>query len=157
MASARTLSHIGPGNRPRMVDVGAKPATRRTAHAVAVVVLPPALLAMPWLVRTLLGEAFAPATQAARLMAVAAAVQLVFGWTKSLPVTIGRPGLRTAADAVETAVLLPAIIVFGKMWGVTGAAGAVLAAACAFAVTWTVFALRLHRGGAARPAAAGAP
>jgi cyclic pyranopterin phosphate synthase len=43
MASARTLSHIGPGNRPRMVDVGAKPATRRTAHAVAVVVLPPAL------------------------------------------------------------------------------------------------------------------
>ena len=43
MPSKRSLSHIGAGNRPQMVDVGAKPATRRTAHAVAVVVLPPAL------------------------------------------------------------------------------------------------------------------
>jgi cyclic pyranopterin phosphate synthase len=40
MASQRTLSHVGPGNRPQMVDVGAKAVTRRTAHAVAVVVLP---------------------------------------------------------------------------------------------------------------------
>jgi len=37
------LSHIDAANRPRMVDVGGKPATLRTAHAVAVVVLPPAL------------------------------------------------------------------------------------------------------------------
>ena len=43
MAPRRTLSHVGPGNRPQMVDVGGKPATRRTAHAVAVVVLPRAL------------------------------------------------------------------------------------------------------------------
>jgi cyclic pyranopterin monophosphate synthase len=43
MPSKRTLSHIGAGNRPQMVDVGGKPATRRTAHAVAIVVLPPAL------------------------------------------------------------------------------------------------------------------
>jgi cyclic pyranopterin phosphate synthase len=43
MASEQTLSHLGPGNRPQMVDVGGKPATRRAAHAVAVVVLPAAL------------------------------------------------------------------------------------------------------------------
>lgn len=43
MPSKRSLSHLGAGNRPQMVDVGAKPATRRSAHAVAVVVLPPAL------------------------------------------------------------------------------------------------------------------
>jgi len=43
MSSKRSLSHVGAGNRPQMVDVGAKPVTRRTAHAVAVVVLPPAL------------------------------------------------------------------------------------------------------------------
>jgi cyclic pyranopterin monophosphate synthase len=43
MASKTRLSHIGAGNRPKMVDVGAKPVTRRTAHAVAIVVLPPAL------------------------------------------------------------------------------------------------------------------
>jgi cyclic pyranopterin phosphate synthase len=45
MASERTLSHIDSGNRPQMVDVGGKAATRRTAHAIAVVVLPPALAA----------------------------------------------------------------------------------------------------------------
>lgn len=46
MSPKRSLSHIGAGNRPQMVDVGAKPVTRRTAHAVAVVVLPPALAAL---------------------------------------------------------------------------------------------------------------
>jgi cyclic pyranopterin monophosphate synthase len=43
MAAKRTLTHIDSRNRPQMVDVGGKPVTRRTAHAVAVVVLPPAL------------------------------------------------------------------------------------------------------------------
>lgn len=43
MAPRRSLSHIDAGNRPQMVDVGAKPVTRRTAHAVAIVELPPAL------------------------------------------------------------------------------------------------------------------
>jgi cyclic pyranopterin phosphate synthase len=43
MAKKERFSHIGPGNRPQMVDVGGKPATRRTAHAVAVVMLPPKL------------------------------------------------------------------------------------------------------------------
>jgi cyclic pyranopterin phosphate synthase len=43
MSPKRRLSHIGDGNRPRMVDVGGKAVTRRTAHAIAVVVLPPAL------------------------------------------------------------------------------------------------------------------
>jgi cyclic pyranopterin phosphate synthase len=46
MASKRILSHVGAGNRPQMVDVGAKPVTRRAAHAVALVVLPPALAAL---------------------------------------------------------------------------------------------------------------
>jgi cyclic pyranopterin monophosphate synthase len=46
MAPKSILSHVGPGNRPRMVDVGAKPVTRRTAHAVAVVELPPALASL---------------------------------------------------------------------------------------------------------------
>jgi cyclic pyranopterin monophosphate synthase len=34
------LSHLDAKNRPAMVDVGGKPVTRRTAHAVAVVELP---------------------------------------------------------------------------------------------------------------------
>jgi cyclic pyranopterin phosphate synthase len=43
MASQRGFSHIDAQNRPQMVDVGDKPVTRRAAHAVAIVVLPPAL------------------------------------------------------------------------------------------------------------------
>ncbi|GAB5562561.1 MAG: hypothetical protein SynsKO_42080 [Synoicihabitans sp.] len=37
------LSHLDEKNRPRMVDVGAKAITRRTAHARAMVHLPPTL------------------------------------------------------------------------------------------------------------------
>ena len=40
MASKRTLSHVDPRGRPQMVDVGGKPATRRAAHAIAIVELP---------------------------------------------------------------------------------------------------------------------
>jgi cyclic pyranopterin phosphate synthase len=43
MPPKRSLSHVDASNRAQMVDVGGKPATRRTAHAVAVVLLPPAL------------------------------------------------------------------------------------------------------------------
>jgi cyclic pyranopterin phosphate synthase len=37
------LSHIDKNNQPRMVDVGAKAITRRTGHAMALVLLPPPL------------------------------------------------------------------------------------------------------------------
>jgi cyclic pyranopterin phosphate synthase len=40
------LSHLDAQNRPQMVGVGDKPVTHRTAHAVAVVALPPALAAL---------------------------------------------------------------------------------------------------------------
>ncbi|MBW8780703.1 MAG: cyclic pyranopterin monophosphate synthase MoaC [Verrucomicrobia bacterium] len=40
------LSHLNAQNQPAMVNVGPKAVTRRTAHAVAVVVLPPALAAL---------------------------------------------------------------------------------------------------------------
>jgi len=40
------LTHLDDKNRPAMVNVGDKPVTRRTAHAVAVVTLPPELAAL---------------------------------------------------------------------------------------------------------------
>jgi cyclic pyranopterin monophosphate synthase len=43
MAKKKLLSHVGADNRAQMVDVGGKRVTRRTAHAVAVVALPPEL------------------------------------------------------------------------------------------------------------------
>jgi O-antigen/teichoic acid export membrane protein len=112
-----------------------------------VLVLPPALVLMPWLVRVVFGEDYEPATTAAQLILVAAAIQLVLGWTKTFPVTIGRPGLRIVAHGVEAAVLLPLIVVFGDRWGVTGAGAAVLVSTGAFALTWLVLVVRLRREG----------
>ena len=40
------FSHLDAQNRPAMVNVGEKPVTRRTAHAVAIVTLPEALAAL---------------------------------------------------------------------------------------------------------------
>ena len=43
-------------------------------------------------------------------------------------------------------MLLPVLAVFGELWGVTGAAGAVLVSTCAFALTWAVLLQRLTAG-----------
>jgi O-antigen/teichoic acid export membrane protein len=75
---------------------------------------------------------------------VAAAVQLVFGWTKSFAVSIGRPNLRVLAHGVELVVLVPLTVVLGAAWGATGAAVALLAATLAFATVWTGLVLRLR-------------
>lgn len=102
-------------------------------------------LALPWLVEVVYGADFAGAASAARILLLAAAVQLVLGWTKSFPVSIGRPGLRVVSYGVETAVVLPLLLVLGTAWGAEGAAAAVLAGTLAFAVTWAVLLVRLRR------------
>jgi predicted permease len=78
-------------------------------------------------------------------MLLAGAVGLVFAWTKSLPVSVGRPELRIATHGVETVVLIPLVLVFGSIWDATGAAAAVLVATVVFALAWSVAILRLHR------------
>ena len=115
--------------------------------ALALVGIGPALLAVPFVIRVLLTSKYLPAVPAARLVVCAAAIQLVFSWTKTFPVTIGRPGLRLIAHGVETAVMLPAIVVLGSEWGVTGAGAAVLISSVAFALTWAGILLRLQRTG----------
>jgi O-antigen/teichoic acid export membrane protein len=76
-------------------------------------------------------------------MLLAASVQFVFAWTKSFPVSIGRPGLRTVGQLVEIGVLVPAVLILGDRWGATGAAGGVLAGALALGAFWSVALLRL--------------
>jgi O-antigen/teichoic acid export membrane protein len=90
------------------------------------------------------GSEYLPAVDAARIVLVAAAILLVLGWSKSLPVTIGRPHLRIVTHGVETLVLLPLVVVLGARWGVTGAAVAILIATLAFALTWAVVLVRLR-------------
>jgi O-antigen/teichoic acid export membrane protein len=114
------------------------------AAILAVLIAPPLLYFTPTLIRLTYTSQYVGATNAARLLIAAAAVQFVFGWTKSFPVTIGRPGLRVWTHGLETALVLPLVVVFGLAWGAAGAAAAVLVGVCAFAAAWTVVFVRIR-------------
>jgi O-antigen/teichoic acid export membrane protein len=118
--------------------------------------VPPVYAFMPELVRLLYGASYGAAAQAARLVLLAAALQFVVGWSKSFPVSIGRPGLRVLAHGVESAVMVPLVVILGGLFGATGAAGAVLAASAVFSCLWAVLALRLRRQPLPAPAQAAA-
>jgi O-antigen/teichoic acid export membrane protein len=127
-----------------------------TSLALMLVAVPVFLLLIPWLVRVVFGADYAGAVDAARIGLVAAAIHFVYGWTKSFPVSIGRPNLRILAHGVETAVLLPLTAVLGAAWGVTGAAVAMLVSSVAFAALWTVLLVRIHGSTARAPSGEGA-
>jgi O-antigen/teichoic acid export membrane protein len=69
----------------------------------------------------------------------------VIGWSKSLPVSIGRPGLRIVTHGIQALVLIPLTGVLGQMWQATGAAAALAVAAAVFVASWGVIAFRLRR------------
>lgn len=115
------------------------------AALLAAAVVPLGWALMPWAVRVVFGTEYEPASDAARVLLLAAAVQLVLGWTKSLPVSVGRPSLRIVAHGIETLVIVPLVLVLGAEWDATGAALAYLAATAAFAATWLVLYARLRR------------
>ena len=111
----------------------------------SVVLLPLLLVFMPQIVRLLFESKNLGAVNAARIIVVAGAVQFVVGWSKSFAVTVGRPKLRIWTHGIETAVLLPLAILFGWLWGATGAAVAVLVSSVAFALAWAVLFARIRR------------
>jgi O-antigen/teichoic acid export membrane protein len=114
------------------------------ASALMVVAVPVFLVAMPWLVETVFGQEYTDAVDAARIVLLAAAIQFAIGWTKSLPVTIGRPQLRIVTHGLETLVVVPLVAVLGAEWGATGAAVAVLVSTVVFAAAWAVAIARLR-------------
>jgi O-antigen/teichoic acid export membrane protein len=115
------------------------------ATAIAAVVTVPLWIFMPTIVRVVYHAKYLPATDAFRVMLLAAVIQFVFGWTKTFPVSIGRPGMRTVGQALEIAVLVPAVLVLGALYGATGAAGGILAGSVALAAFWTFGLFRLPR------------
>ena len=121
------------------------------AAALMLVAVPVFVLAMPWLVEVVFGNEYSGAVDAARIVVVAAAIQFVLGWSKSLPVTIGRPRLRIVTHGLEALVVIPLVAVLGSEWGATGAAVAVLIATLVFAVAWGVAIARLRLDVAAQP------
>ncbi len=114
------------------------------AGVLMLVAVPAFFVAMPWLVDLVFGSEYDDAVTAARVVLLAAAIHFVLGWTKSLPVTIGRPRLRIVTHGLETLVAIPLVAVLGAEWGSTGAAVAVLASTLVFAAAWVVVIVRLR-------------
>jgi O-antigen/teichoic acid export membrane protein len=115
------------------------------AFGLMLVAVPPLWFSMHWLLVHLVKPSYAPAADAARLILLAAALQFVVGWAKSFPVTIGKPQLRVLAHGLESLALIPLVLLFGDLWGATGAAGAVLASTAVFACVWAVLYTRIRR------------
>lgn len=116
------------------------------AASILMLIASPALLwFMPDLVRLVYSEKFAGAGNAARFVFVSAGLMFVIGWSKSLPVSIGRPALRIWTHAILTVVLVPCTLLFGLWWKATGGAAALAAATAAFVAAWLVIIVRLNR------------
>lgn len=114
------------------------------AAGLMLVAVPVFYLLMPWLISVFFAD-YTDATTAARIVLFSAAIQLVFGWAKSFPTTIGRPRLRILAHGIETLVLIPLVLVLGARSGVTGAAVAMLVSSIVFALVWVLLLLRVHQ------------
>jgi O-antigen/teichoic acid export membrane protein len=125
------------------------------AAVLCVVAVPPLYWAVPRLITFVYGARYAGASNAGRLFLLTAAVQLVVGWTKSFPVTIGRPKLRIWTHGVETLVVLPLVLVLGSRWGATGAAGAFLVGMVVFALLWAAIFVRIRPEDVQQPAPLG--
>src|SRR5205085_6990885 len=125
------------------------------AGLLMLVTVPPLFWLMPDLVKLVFGNKFAPAGDPARILLIAGAIQLIFAWTKSFPLSIGRPGLRIVTHGIEALVFLPFVVGLGLVWNADGAAAAVLISTCVFAVLWLVLLGRVGRR--SRLVAAGAP
>jgi O-antigen/teichoic acid export membrane protein len=140
--------------RERSVLAGVRTYTL-VAAAIMAVAVPLALWAMPWLIELVFGAEYLGAVDAARVILIAAAIQFALGWSKSLPVTVGRPRLRIVTHGLEALVVIPLVAVLGAEWGATGAAIAVLVATVVFAAAWAVAISRLRLDVAARTGADG--
>ncbi|MDX6398329.1 MAG: hypothetical protein QOJ43_1737, partial [Gaiellaceae bacterium] len=115
-----------------------------TTAALMVVAVPPLWIWMDDVLSFLYGARYASAAGPARLILLAAAIQLVWGWSKTLPVSIGRPGLRLLANGLEIATLVPLVLVLADRSGAEGAAAAVLASTIVLAAVWTLLLVRLR-------------
>ena len=68
----------------------------------------------------------------------------IFGWSKSFPVSIGRPGMRTTGQLVELSVLVPLVLVLSRYYGASGAAAALIISSSTLACFWLFGLVRLR-------------
>jgi O-antigen/teichoic acid export membrane protein len=124
----------------------------RIAALLMLVAVPPLLYWLPSLVKLVYGSKYAQAGDASRVFLGVAAVQMLVGWTKSFPIAVGRPNLRITTHGLESLVILPLVIPLAYYFGATGAAFAILAGMCAFAVMWAFIFVRTKPDDVVQPA-----
>jgi len=104
---------------------------------VMLVVVPVGWFLMPWAMEVAYNKDFREhATTAGRIVLFVGALQFISGFSKTLPVSLGRPNLRVVSHAIEVAVFIPLLVVFGSYWGATGGALAMLVSTGVFCVVW---------------------
>lgn len=104
---------------------------------VMVVVVPVGWFLMPWAMQVAYTRDFRiHATTAGRIVLFVGALQFISGFSKTLPVSIGRPNLRVLSHGIEVAVFIPLLVVLGKLWGATGGALAMLISTAVFCAVW---------------------
>jgi O-antigen/teichoic acid export membrane protein len=113
--------------------------------ALMAVAIPLLWWGMPWLVKLVYTSKYSAAAEPARVLLLGAAIQFIFGWTKSFPVSIGRPNLRIWPQGIEIAVLVPLTLVCASRWGATGAAVASVISSAVFASVWVFMLIGLRR------------
>jgi O-antigen/teichoic acid export membrane protein len=100
---------------------------------------------MPWAMQIAFSHDYREhATTAGRIILVVGALQFIFGFSKTLPVSIGRPNLRVISHGIEVALFIPLLIVFGRAWGATGGALAMLVSTAVFCLVWVVILVQLR-------------
>jgi O-antigen/teichoic acid export membrane protein len=109
------------------------------------IVVPVGWFLMPWAMEVAYTREYrVHATEAGRLILLAGALQFVFGFSKTLPVSIGRPNLRVVSHGVEVAVFVPLLVVFGDLWGATGGAAAMLVSTAVFCAVWVLLLVQVR-------------
>jgi len=104
---------------------------------VMLVVVPVGWFLMPWAMEIAYNKDFRRhATEAGRIVLFVGALQFISGFSKTLPVALGRPNLRVTSHAIEVAVFIPLLVVFGHYWGATGGALAMLVSTGVFFAVW---------------------
>jgi O-antigen/teichoic acid export membrane protein len=101
-----------------------------------------AWFALPWFIPLVYGDDFAGAVTPARILLIAAVVQIALGWRKSMLAAVGRPEINTRLAVLNLAVTVPLLLVLGDM-GADGAAIAVTAGVVAGGIAWLLIAPRI--------------
>ncbi len=99
---------------------------------------------LPWLIPLIYSSDYEAAVTPARIMLVAAVIQIALGWRKSMLAAIGRPEINTRLAILNVVVVVPLMVVLGDR-GAEGAAIAVTAGVVATGLAWLIIAPRVLR------------